>query len=225
MLNNFLFIVFPYIAVIIAVMFTIYRFITDRYSYSSYSSQFLESKALFWGSVPWHYGIIIILLIHIFALIIPGAYKWLLVGSRIELFESIGLGLALLSFVGLIILAVRRLANSKVSAVSFATDWLLLYLFLFQIGTGIYIALTYRWGSLWYLGTIVPWIDSLVSLTPNNSYVTVLPMVVKLHILNAFFLILIFPFTRLVHMISVPIPYLWRPYELVRWYKNNRGGI
>ena len=120
MLNNFLFIVFPYIAVIIAVIFTIYRFITDRYSYSSYSSQFLESKALFWGSVPWHYGIIIILLLHIFALIIPGTYKWLLVGSRIELFESIGLGLALLSFVGLIILAVRRLANSKVSAVSFA---------------------------------------------------------------------------------------------------------
>ncbi len=225
MLNNFLFIVFPYIAVIIAVIFTIYRFITDKYSYSSYSSQFLESKALFWGSVPWHYGIIIILLLHIFALIIPGTYRWLLVGSRIELFESIGLGLALLSFVGLIILAVRRLANSKVSAVSFATDWLLLYLFLFQIGTGIYIALTYRWGSLWYLGTIVPWIDSLVSLTPNSSYVTVLPMVVKLHILNAFFLILIFPFTRLVHMISVPIPYLWRPYELVRWYKNNRGVI
>ncbi len=219
MTNSFLFIAFPYLSVTIAVIFTVYRFTTDRYSYSSYSSQFLENKELFWGSVPWHYGIIIILLLHIFALIIPGAYRWLLAGSRIELFESIGLGLAFLSFVGLIILAVRRLSDSKVTAVSYATDWLLLFLFLFQVGSGIYIALTYRWGSLWYLNTIVPWIWSLFSFTPDSSYVVVLPMIVKLHILNAFFLIAIIPFTRLVHIISAPIPYLWRPYQIARWYK------
>ena len=62
MLDMVLFAVFPYVSVILAVVVGVYRYFNARFSYSSYSSQFLETRALFWGSVPWHYGIIVILL-------------------------------------------------------------------------------------------------------------------------------------------------------------------
>ena len=72
MVDIVLFAAFPYVAVVLAVVVAIYRYSSDRYSYSSFSSQFLENRTLFWGSVPWHFGIIIILLAHVAALLIPG---------------------------------------------------------------------------------------------------------------------------------------------------------
>jgi nitrate reductase gamma subunit len=60
-----LFIVFPYVAVALAVGGTIYRYLTNQYSFTSLSSQFLENELQFWGSTLWHYGIIPTLLIHL----------------------------------------------------------------------------------------------------------------------------------------------------------------
>jgi nitrate reductase gamma subunit len=54
------------------------------------------------------------------------------------------------------------------------------------------------------------------------QYLAVLPAVVKLHAVNAFFLVAIFPFSRLVHVVSVPLSYLARPYQVVIW--NRRQG-
>ena len=62
MTDLILFGVFPYVAVALAVAVGSYRYLVDRYSWSSHSSQFLESRLLFWGSVPWHYAILAILL-------------------------------------------------------------------------------------------------------------------------------------------------------------------
>ena len=59
MWNTILYAVIPYLAVAIAVVGGIWRYRTDRFSYSSQSSQFLESRTLFWGSVAWHYGILL----------------------------------------------------------------------------------------------------------------------------------------------------------------------
>ena len=71
----------------------------------------------------------------------------------------------------------------------------------------------------WYVDTAVPWLISLVSLTPQTHYVSALPWAVKAHMLNGFVVILLFPFSRLVHLIMFPFWYLWRPYQLV--IRNN----
>src|SRR5574340_1312577 len=83
-MNDFLFIGFPYIAFVLAILGGIYRFHARRYSYSSLSSQLLENRRLFWGSVPWHYGITLILLAHLFAGLFPQAAGAIL-GNRIRL--------------------------------------------------------------------------------------------------------------------------------------------
>ncbi|HKI51783.1 MAG TPA: respiratory nitrate reductase subunit gamma, partial [Geothermobacteraceae bacterium] len=86
------------------------------------------------------------------------------------------------------------------------------------------IAFSLRWGGVWYLHTAVPWLRSLVLLQPEVQHLAVLPTVVKLHAFNAFLLIAVFPFSRLVHVISVPLGYLTRPHQVVVWYRQRSQG-
>jgi nitrate reductase gamma subunit len=221
MFDTFLFAVLPYLAVAIAVIGGIWRYRKDRFSYSSQSSQFLESRTLFWGSVAWHYGILFVLGAHVLALVFWDGWGTVISDpTRLYSFEVAGLALSWLAFVGLAVLLFRRLSNSRIRMVTSPMDWVLLVLLLGQVGLGIWIALGYRWGSDWYLHTIVPWLQSLFKLGPEIGYVTVLPTVVKAHAVVGFFLIALFPFTRLVHVVTVPITYLWRPYQVAIWNRR-----
>src|SRR3989304_617028 len=112
MIAPVLFVVFPYLCVIIAVGMGIYRYFNDRFSYSSLSSQFLENRALFWGSVPWHYGVIIILTAHLLAFLFPAQWADLIAPQfRLYALEITGLALALVTVLGLGVLVVGRAAD------------------------------------------------------------------------------------------------------------------
>ncbi len=223
--DDVLFIAFPYVAVVLLVVVSLYRYYTDRFSYSSFSSQFLEGKALFWGSVPWHYGILIILLAHVVALLWPSGWSDLIADpTRLLVLEMIGLSLALAALLGLTLLLLRRLRSARIMAVTSTMDWVLLIVLLSQVALGFWVALFYRWGSDWYMFTAVPWLTSLATFSPETTYVTSLPWVVKLHMLSGFVIAAIFPFTRLVHIVTVPITYLWRPYQVVIWNRRSGGG-
>ena len=223
MLDTVLFTVLPYVAVVLAVVVGVYRYRSDRFSYSSFSSQFLENRTLFWGSVPWHFGVILILLAHLAALLVPGVWT-IIIAEPVRLYtlEVIGFALSLSALVGLAILIIRRLGNTRVFSVTSTMDWVLLAMLLAQMALGFWVALFFRWGSDWYLHTAVPWMISLAKLSPEAQFVTSLPWVIKLHMLGGFFLIAIFPFTRLVHVVAFPITYLWRPYQVVIWNRRQK---
>jgi nitrate reductase gamma subunit len=216
---------FPYVAVALLISVGIYRYCVDRYSWSSQSSQFLESRVLFWGSVPWHYAILIILMAHFLAFLFPSGWGVLLGRPiRLYLLEVTGLGLGISTLIALALLIFRRVLNARVSVVTTIVDWLVLAALLLQVATGVYIAFTLRWGSVWYLHTATPWLWSLVKFDPQVQYLAALPAVVKLHAFNAFLILAIFPFSRLVHVVSVPLSYLSRPYQVVVWYRERRAG-
>ena len=148
--DDVLFIAFPYAAVVLAVVVSLYRYFTDRFSYSSFSSQFLEGRALFWGSVPWHYGILIILLAHLVAFLWPGGWANLIASpTRLWVLEMIGLALALSALLGLSLLTLRRLRSARILAVTSPMDWVLLAALLTQVALGFWVALFFRWGSDW----------------------------------------------------------------------------
>jgi len=223
MIDMILFGVFPYVAVALAVAVGIYRYCFDRYSYSSQSSQFLESKALFWGSVPWHYAILLILLAHTLAFLFPGFWGTLLgEPARLYFLEISGMALGVVTILAMIVLLLRRATNDRVCVVTTKVDWLLLLALLLQVITGVYIAVTLRWGGFWYVHTVSPWLWSLVAFSPKIEFLASMPFVVKLHACNAFFLVALFPFSRLVHVISVPLTYLSRPYQVVIWYQERK---
>lgn len=224
MFDLVLFAAFPYVAVALAVLVGLLRYFVDRFSFSSLSSQFLESRTLFWGSVSWHYAILLVLAAHVLALMFPGSWA-VLISEPVRLWalEVTGLALGLLAVVGLGVLFVRRLRDARVRAVTSVADWALLVVLLVQVALGVWVALVYRWGSDWYLHTAVPWLISLAALSPKVQYVTALPWAVKIHMLGGFVLIAVFPFTRLVHAVVPPVSYLWRPWQVVIWNRHPAG--
>jgi len=221
MWNTVLFSVIPYVAVALAVVGGIWRYRTDRFSYSSQSSQFLESRALFWGSVSWHYGILLILGAHVIAVLLWTVWGELVNDQgRLLVLEVIGLAVSLLSLAGLAVLAARRLSVPRVRSVTSPMDWVLMVVLAVQVILGIWMSLVYRWGSEWYVHTSVPWLHSLVKLNPKPEFMVNLPWIVKAHAVLGFGLIALFPFTRLVHIVSAPVTYLWRSYQLVVWNRR-----
>lgn len=223
MSNTFLWAVFPYMAIAIFVVGGLVRYFNDRFSFSSQSSQFLENRMAFWGSTLWHYGIILILIPHTLGFLFPQLWGALIANqTRLYVLEVTGLALAVMAIVGLGILIVRRLTNARAQSVTTVMDWVLLAALGFQVVMGFWIAFFYRWGSEWYLHTSVPWLTSLFAFNPQIQYVTAMPLPVKMHMLNAFVILALFPFTRLVHVVTVPLPYLFRPYQVVIWYRQRK---
>ncbi|MFQ5689321.1 MAG: respiratory nitrate reductase subunit gamma [Gemmatimonadota bacterium] len=222
--NQILFTVLPYVAVVLAVVVSVSRFLRNRYSYSSLSSQFLENGTLFPGSLSFHYGLLVVLAGHLIGLLFPRQMMTFnIVPTRLFILESTSLAFALLTLVGLVLLIVRRGTSARVRAVTSRWDVVLLALLLVQVATGIHTAIFYRWGSAWYVHTAVPYLWSLVRLDPRPQLVAGLPLIVRLHMISAFVLIGVIPFTRLVHFLVVPIPYLWRPYQVVAWRRRLAG--
>jgi len=223
MYENLFFVVLPYTAVVLIVVVSIYRFLSNRFSYSSLSSQFLESDELFYGSVPWHIGILGALTGHLVGFLLPNQVLWFnSVPIRLYILEITGLLFGLMALVGVVSLAWRRLTTARIRVVTSPMDVVVLVLLLVQVGLGVWIATFYRWGSSWYVSTAVPYLYSLFSFQPDLSLVSPLPLIIKLHIVNAYLILVVFPFSRLVHMVSLPIAYIWRPYQKVVWNWDRR---
>jgi nitrate reductase gamma subunit len=224
MLNVFLFVVLPYVALALFLFVTPYRYFSNRLTWSSCSTQFLEQKALYWGSNPWHYGIIPVILAHLPGIIAPGPMSVLLANRQtLILLESIGLGLGLFALFGCVVLAARRARTPLLKPVTSAADWILLLVLTVQAASGVYMGIFMRWGSQWYLHTAVPYFHSLLALNPRIEYVADLPPVFKLHAAGAFLIVALLPFTKLVHLLYLPIGFLKDPPILYRWRSSRTG--
>lgn len=220
-LDVFLFSALPYVALVVFFGATVYRYRMQAFSYSSLSSQFLENKHHFWAMVPFHYGILVVLGGHFLAFFIPKQVLWWnSVPVRLWALEITGLVFALLALIGLAAIVVRRYSTPRVRMVTSVADWILYVILVVQVGSGIWIAIAYPWGSSWFATLMTPYLWSIVKLAPAPEYVVGMPFLVKLHVVSAFLLILFFPFTRLVHVLVTPNPYLWRKRQVVRWNAN-----
>ncbi|HSB16364.1 MAG TPA: respiratory nitrate reductase subunit gamma [Bryobacteraceae bacterium] len=223
-LDQLLFNVLPYIAFFTFFLATIRRYRSRTFTYSSLSSQFLENRQHFWALVPLHYGILVVLAGHIVAFLVPrGILLWNSHPLRLYILEAAALIFGILTILGLSAAIVRRFTVSKLKIVTSPVDWLLFALLVLQAITGVAVALFYPWGSSWFSISATPYLWSLVRLNPDIGYITPMPWLVKLHIVNAYLLILLFPFTRLVHVLVIPNPYLWRKPQVVRWYRGPAG--
>ena len=218
-LDQFLFIALPYVCLFTFLLMTIYRYRAQSFSYSSLSSQFLENKNHFWAVVPFHYGILAITAGHLIAFLIPRSIlAWNSHPLRLYVLEISALACGLLTLIGLIAILIRRGSTTRIRKVTTLNDWILFVMLTVQVVSGIAIALIHQWGSSWFATNLSPYLWSVFKLNPDISYVTAMPVLVKLHIVLAFLIIGFFPFTRLVHLLVVPNPYLWRKTQVVRWY-------
>ena len=218
-MDSVFFVALPYVALFTFFLVTIQRYRNQAFTFSSLSSQLLENKNHFWTIVPFHYGILLVLLGHIVAFLVPRSIlAWNGHPIRLYILEITALSAGLLAVVGMIGMIVRRISDPKIRVVTSRIDVVLYFLLLTQLLSGVAVAIFHPWGSSWFATTMTPYLWSVVKFQPDVTYIVGLPWLVKLHVINALLLILIFPFTRLVHILVVPNPYLWRKPQVVRWY-------
>jgi nitrate reductase gamma subunit len=222
-LNNFTLIGLPYAALVVFLVGTIYRYKADKFSYSSLSSQFLEGRQLFWGSMPFHWGILFLFFGHLVAFLVPsGLLAFNSHPVRLLIIEVSALVFGLTVLAGLVTLFVRRGTNPRLRAVTSPIDITVGILLIIEVVIGLLVALFYRWGSSWFAAVLTPYLRSILSFQPDISGVASLPWLVKLHIIGAYLIFMMIPFSRLAHLLVAPLHYIWRPYQVVIWSWDRR---
>jgi nitrate reductase gamma subunit len=220
--NGFLFGALPYVALAAFVLGSIRRFRDMRHTVTTSSSQMLESRLQYWGSVSWHYAILLVLAAHLVAIFLPGAVTTLLSSAgRLIAIEVTGLALGLTALWGLVVLGFRRLTLRGEST---WLDWAVMALLLLQVATGVYTSVSAGWGYAWFPHVATPWLASLLRLSPRTELLAVMPWPFQVHAVNAFVLLALVPFTRLAHAYVAPVEYLWRLPQVVIWRRPRPAG-
>jgi len=221
-LNFLVYGIYPYIALGVLILGTAIRYDREPYTWRSGSSQLLRRRQLVWGSVLFHVGVLVIFLGHFVGLLTPIAIFDALGVSHgaKQLLAIVAGGIAgVMAIVGASLLVHRRLFDARVRAASSTSDTLIIILLWLQLALGlatIPVSLQHLDGH--EMVKFMAWAQGIFSFNAEaSSYVANAPFVFKLHIFLGLTILLLFPFTRLVHMLSVPVRYLWRPgYQVVR---------
>ena len=222
-MHQFIFGIYPYIALTILIFGSIARYETVPFTWKSSSSQMLRRKQLILGSVLFHIGVLTILFGHLFGLLTP---LWLieLLGISHEAKQILAVvvggaaGVAALS--GGVILLHRRLADPRIWATSSIMDIVILCLLLLQLTLGmltITISLQNLDGA--EMVKFMQWAQAIFTFDGHAaSYTEGAPLLFQLHIFLGLTIFILFPFSRLVHMLSAPVRYVvLRPgWQIVR---------
>ncbi|MCB2128295.1 MAG: respiratory nitrate reductase subunit gamma [Rhodobacteraceae bacterium] len=225
-MHNFLFGIYPYIALTVLLIGSVARYETDPFTWKSSSSQLLRRRQFILGSVFFHVGVLVIFFGHLIGLLTP-----------IQVFDALGVGhgfkqllaviaggvAGVMALVGGIILLHRRLMDPRIRKTSGFADIAILVLLMAQLVLGlgtIFVSLQHLDGHemtkfmAWALGIFTFRSDAAAQIADAAP-------IFKLHIVLGLTIFLLFPFTRLVHMLSAPVRYLWRPgYQVVRSTKG-----
>ena len=221
-MNQFFFGTFPYIALAIGIVGSIARYERDPFTWKTSSSQLLRRKQLFMGSILFHVGVLVIFAGHFVGLLTP-----------IWVFDALGIshgakqtlavvagGIAgIMALVGGGMLFHRRWTDPRIRKTSSFADIAILAMLLAQLVLGLFTIVV----SLGHLDghemvKFMSWAQGIFTFDgAAASHIADVALVFKLHIVLGLTIILVFPFTRLVHMLSVPVRYFVRPgYQVVR---------
>lgn len=212
---------YPYIALTIFVVGLVLRYDKDPWGWTSKSSEILEKRLLQVGSLLFHWGFLLVVAGHVMGLLIPaGVYASF--GVTAESYHVLafygGAASGLVSVAGLIVLLIRRLLSPRIKATSGVDDFFTLAILLAVMGMGLANTLGYTLlvGPYDYRLTVGVWVRSLFLLRPDVALMASAPLSYQVHVVLGLLFFAVLPFTRLVHIFSLPLPYLRRRYIIYR---------
>ena len=216
-LNQALFGYYPYVALAVLAIGSVMRFDREQYTWRTGSSQLLRRKQLVLGSILFHLGILAIFAGHFVGLLTPIAV-WDALGvthGAKQLLAIVAGGVAgVMCLVGGLVLLHRRVFDARIRKNSSFGDTAILALLLIQLCLGlatIPISLEHRDGE--EMVKFMNWAQGIFTLRAGAAdYVADAHWIFKAHLTLGLTILLVFPFTRLVHVLSAPI-----------WYLNRRG--
>lgn len=220
-LNELLFGIYPYIAIVVMVLGSVFRYDQDPYSWKADSSQLLRSKGMRVGSNLFHVGVILLFFGHLVGLLTPeSVYHLVMTAAAKQKMAMIAGGIfGILGFIGMTILLHRRLTDARIRATSKFGDTMILVVLYIQLILGlatIPASAQHPDGSS--MIALANWAQHIVTFQGGAAeFIAEEPFIFKMHIFLGLTIFLLFPFTRLVHIFSVPVKYLMRPgYQIVR---------
>ncbi|WP_379134136.1 respiratory nitrate reductase subunit gamma [Paenibacillus sp. sgz500958] len=226
MSDQFLWVIIPYICLVVFILGHIYRYRKDQFNWTAKSSEFIEKKQLKYGSILFHLGIIPVVFGHIGGLAVPKSWMEALgVNDHLYHIGAVYIGgiFGVVTLIGMLILTSRRFTMKNVRRLSSASDLIVNSLLLFIVFMGVYSTLVTNavQPEFDYRSTISVWFRGLFLFSPDSSLMESVPLSFKIHILTGFAIFAFWPFSRLVHVWSVPLNYVGRSYILYRRHKSN----
>ncbi|WP_201502637.1 respiratory nitrate reductase subunit gamma [Psychrobacter cibarius] len=225
-LQIFLFGVYPYVALTIAIIGSWVRFDLSQYSWKTGSTQMLRSKNMRLASNLFHVGIIVVLLGHLFGMLTPHFLydRFISAGHKQILAVVVGGIAGVFCWFGLVMLMWRRFTDDRISNTSSFSDKLVLMLLFIQLNLGLLSIFTsVKHLDGYTMMNLAGWAQDITILRPLQAAARIeqTDLIYQLHMALGITLIAIFPFTRLIHIISAPIWYFGRRYQIVR-QKNSQ---
>lgn len=221
-MHNFLFGIYPYIALSVLIIGSVARYERDPFTWKSSSSQLLRRKQLVIGSILFHVGVLIIFFGHLVGLLTPIAifdFIGISHGAKQTLAVVVGGIAGIMALAGGGMLFHRRWTDPRIRKNSSFADIGILALLLAQLVLGlgtILVSLQHLDGH--EMTKFMSWAQGIFTFQADAAdYIADVSPIFKLHLFLGLTIFLLFPFTRLVHMLSVPLRYLTRPgYQIVR---------
>jgi nitrate reductase gamma subunit len=222
-LHQFIFGIYPYIALAVFLLGSLVRFDREQYTWKSESTQVLHRGSLRMGSTLFHIGIIGLFFGHAAGLLTP-VWVWDTLGvshSAKQLVAMVAGGvMGTLCLVGILLLLSRRISNQRLRTATTFKDKIVLVWILATLVLGlssIFVSASHMDGHMMVL--LMSWAQHVVTFRGDAaSFIIDAPLLFKLHLFMGMSLFVIFPFTRLVHVWSGfgALTYLGRAYQLVR---------
>ena len=219
-INELLFGLYPYFAFVVFLVGSWARYDREQYTWKAGSSQMLDKKGFRLASNLFHVGVIFIVFGHVVGLLTPhSVYEVFMTSATKQMLAMVAGGFAgVFALWGGILLLKRRLTNPRVRATSSKGDILVLVMLVTQAGLGMLTlipSMQHLDGSV--MLELAAWAQGIVTFQSDAaSHLEGISIIYKLHIFLGLTLFVVFPFTRLVHVLSVPIKYFARNYQIVR---------
>ena len=222
--------VFPYVSITAFVVGLLWRYRFDKFNWTTLSSQLYEGKLLRFAGPLFHLGLLAVIGGHVVGLLVPQSVtEQLGITQEMYHFGAISMGglAGVATLVGISLLIYRRRTTAMVFAQTTKNDKTM-YIFLVATllaGSSATLSSAGVIGSEHnYRESVSPWLRSILTLNPQPELVLAAPLAFRVHIIIAFTLFLIWPFTRLVHALSAPVGYIFRPAIVYRTKGSGNSG-
>ncbi|HET8976399.1 MAG TPA: respiratory nitrate reductase subunit gamma [Solirubrobacterales bacterium] len=210
-----LYVVLPYAAIAVFLVGHYWRYRTDQLGWGARSSQILESRALKYGSTIFHLGVLAAIGGHVLGVLIPASWTSA-VGISDDAYHVIavigGLSAGGAVCVGFAILVYRRIRFPRVRMMTTRLDVATFALLAIGIVTGMLATITNFGDAVHYRESVAPYFREMLVLDPNPGLMTGehVSFIFQLHVTSVWFLYALWPFSRLVHVWSIPVDWFRR---------------
>jgi nitrate reductase gamma subunit len=224
-MSTLVWIVLPYACLAVFGAGHVWRWRRDQFGWTTHTSQLLENRLLRLGSPLFHLGAFGVIAGHAMGLLVPASFtEFAGISEHTYHVVSVtgGTITGLMLVVGLALLIARRFVSGRIRRVTTTMDRILYAALAVMVVLGMSgtVVINLFGEGYDYRETIAVWFRGIFWFQPDPALMTGAPLVFQLHAIGGFLFLALWPFTRLVHVWSAPLAYLWRPYVV---YRARRG--